>query len=154
MRRLIAGLLVLLAAERIDAQETAVVAMPLTPDLVEAYHEYAVARHNLIYYRQVTAPMKRQAVAAAMDRTRRDIAVLDRRLRSYAPVLLAGEFTPADTAAENDWLVRRQAAERLSYLQDQDIALMRLQGSTDELYQYEVLRAALRVRAAHAALEY
>ena len=29
---------------------------------------------------------------------------------------------------------------------------MRFSGETDELYQYDVLRAALRVRAAHAAL--
>jgi hypothetical protein len=149
MRGLIACLLVLMSTEFVRAQETVV---PLTPELVDAYREYTLARQQLIRYRQVILPMKQRAAANAVDQTRLEIAVLNRRLRDYEPVLRLGEFTPVQTAAENDLLTRNLAVQRLRQLQDDDIALMRFSGETDELYQYDVLRAALRVRLAQAAL--
>jgi hypothetical protein len=152
MRLVIACLLVLLAADSVRAQETVGRGVPLTPELVDAYRDYAIARQQLIRYRQVILPMKRQAASDAIEQTRFEIAVLNRRLRDYEPVLRVGEYSPVRTAAENDLLIRNLAAQRLRQFQDEDIALMRFSGETDELYQFDVLRAALRVQAARAAL--
>jgi hypothetical protein len=152
MRVLIACLLVLVSAGFVRAQEEVQAGVLLTQELVDAYREYAIARQQLIRYRQVILPMKRQAAADAVEQTRLEIAVLNRRLRDYDPVLRLGEFTPVQTAAENDLMTRNLAVQRLRQLQDDDMALMRFSGETEELYQYDVLRAALRVRLAQAAL--
>ena len=134
------------------SQETVTTGWQLTPELVDAYREYAIARQQLIQYRQVTLPLKRQMITNATAQTRLEIAVLNRRLTDYQPFLAVGDYSPVRTAAENDLLTRNAAAQRLRQLQDADIALMRFSGESDELYQYDVVRAALRVRAAHAAL--
>lgn len=151
MRLLIGCLLVLISAELVRAQEVVGQGVPLSLELVDAYRDYAIARQQLVRYRQVTLPMKRQAAADAIDQTQFEIAVLNRRLRDYVPVLRLGEFTPVQTAAENDLLTRNLAVQRLRQLQDDEIALVRFSGESDELYQYDVLRAALRVRMARAA---
>jgi hypothetical protein len=148
---MIAGLLVLISAGLVSAQEAVGPGIPLTLELVDAYREYALARQQLVRYRQVILPMKRQATYAAIDQARLEIAVLNRRLRDYESVLRLGEYSPVRTAAENDLLNRNLAVQRLRQLQDDDIALMRYSGETDELYQYDVLRAALRVRSALAS---
>jgi hypothetical protein len=134
------------------AQKTVATGWQLTPELVDAYREYAIARQQLIQYRQVALPHKRQMLADATAQTRLEIAVLNRRLTDYQPFLAVGDYSPVRTAAENDLLTRSAATQRLRQLQDADIALMRFSVESDELYQYDVLRAALRVRAAHAAL--
>ena len=153
MRRfVIASSFALLLSIAAHAQETVATGWRLTPELVDAYREYAIARQQLIHYRQVTLPLKRQTIADAMGQTQLEIAVLNRRLTDYQPFLAVGDYSPVRTAAENDLLTRNVAAQRLRQLQDADIALMRFSGESDELYQYDVLRAALQVRAAHAAL--
>jgi hypothetical protein len=152
MRLLMACLLMLMSTELLRAQDMVGQGVPLTLELVDAYREYAIARQQLVRYRRVILPMKRQAAADALQQTRLEIAVLNRRLRDYEPVLLVGDYSPVRTAAENDLLTRNLAAQRLRQLQDDDIALMRFSGETDEFYQYDVLRAALRVRAAQAML--
>jgi hypothetical protein len=152
MRFLNAVLLVLISAGFVRAQQLVGQGVPLTLELVDAYREYAIARQQLIRYRQVIQPMKRQAASDAIDQTRLEIAVLNRRLRDYDPVLRLGEYSLVRTAAENDFLSRNLAIHRLQQLQDEDIVLMRFSGETDELYQYDVLRAALRMRMAQAAL--
>jgi hypothetical protein len=96
--------------------------------------------------------MKRQAASDAIQQTGLEIAVLNRRLRDYGPVLRLGEYSPVRTAAENDLVTRNLAVQQLRQLQDEDIVLMRFSGETDELYQYDVLRAALRVRMAQSVL--
>ena len=53
MHRLIACLLVVLVADAARAQETVGQGVPLTVELVDAYREYAIARQQLIRYRQV-----------------------------------------------------------------------------------------------------
>jgi hypothetical protein len=149
----VAGCFVLsLSCAAAQAQETVAPGWQLTPELVEAYRDYAIARQQLIRYRQVTLPLKRQMLADATQQTQLELAVLNRRLADYRPFLVVGEYSPVRTAAENDFLTRNLTAQRLRQLQDEDIALMRFSGGTDELYQYDVLRAALRVRAAHAVL--
>jgi hypothetical protein len=154
MRRFVVACCLILALSSSVAysQETVATGWQLTPELVDAYREYAIARQQLIQYRQVTLPLKRQMITDATAQTRLEIAVLNRRLRDYQPFLVVGDYSPVRTAAENDLLTRNAAAQRLRQLQDADIALMRFSGESDELYQYDVLRAALRVRAAHAAL--
>lgn len=124
----------------------------LTPELVDAYREYALARQQLILYRQVTLPMKRQMLADASEQSRLELAVLGRRLMDYEPFLRVGDYSPVRTAAENDFLTRNVVAQRLRQLEDQELALMRFSGETDELYQFDVLRAAVRVRSVRAAL--
>ncbi len=126
-------------------------AIVLTPELVDAYRDYALARQQLIEYRQVTLPMKRQALADASAQTRLELAVLNRRLADYRPFLRVGDYSPVRTAAENDFLTRNLTAQQLKQLQEADLALMRYSGEADELYQYDVLRAAVRVYAARAA---
>jgi hypothetical protein len=123
----------------------------LTPELVDAYRDYAIARQMLIHYRQVTLPMQRQIVSDATAQTKLEIAVFNRRLNDYQPFLAVGDYSPVRTAAEDVLLTRNQAARRLRQLQDADLALMRFSGENDELYQYDVLRAVVRVRAAQAA---
>lgn len=154
MRRfIVAGCLILsLSCVAAKAQETAAAGWQLTPELVDAYREYALARQQLIRYRQVTLPLKRQMLTDATEQTQLELAVLNRRLTDYRPFLAVGDYSPVRTAAENDFLNRNLTTQRLRQLQDEEIALMRFSGETDELYQYDVLRAALRVRAAHAAL--
>ncbi|MDZ4659745.1 MAG: hypothetical protein SH868_19395 [Bythopirellula sp.] len=156
MRRFVAACgLVLSLSLAVNAQEnteSVATGWRLTPELADAYREYALARQQLIRYRQVTLPTKRQAVADATQQTQWELAVLNRRLADYRPFLAVGDYSPVRTAAENDFLNRNATAQRLRQLQDDDIALMRFSGETDELYQYDVLRAALRVRAAQAAL--
>ena len=124
----------------------------LTPELVDAYREYAVARQQLIYYRQVTLPQKRQVITNATAQTQLELAVLNRRLVDYRPFLSVGDYSPVRTAAENELLLRNATAQRLRQCQDAEIALMRFGGERDELYQYDVLRAAIRVRQVQAAL--
>lgn len=126
-------------------------AIVLTPELVDAYRDYALARQQLIEYRQVTLPMKRQGIANATEQTRLEMAVLNRRLADYRPFLRVGDYSPVRTAAENDFLTRNLSAQQLKQLQEADLALMRYSGEADELYQYDVLRAAARVYAARAA---
>jgi hypothetical protein len=152
MRLLIACLTLLMSVELAGAQEIVAQGPPLTLELVDAYRDYAIARQQLIRYRQVILPMKRQLAVDALEQTHLELAVLDRRLRDYVPALQIGEHSPVRTAAENDLLSRNAARQRLRRLQDEDIALMRFSGETDELYQYDLLRAALRVRMAQAAL--
>lgn len=136
------------AQENLPQGTTAIV---LTPELVDAYRDYALARQQLIEYRQVTLPMKRQALADATVQTRLELAVLNRRLADYRPFLRVGDYSPVRTAAENDFLTRNLTAQQLKQLQEADLALMRYSGEADELYQYDVLRAAVRVYAARAA---
>jgi hypothetical protein len=95
--------------------------------------------------------MKRQALADATAQTRLELAVLNRRLVDYRPFLRVGDYSPVRTAAENDFLTRHLTAQRHKQLQEADLALMRYSGEADELYQYDVLRAAVRVYAARAA---
>jgi hypothetical protein len=154
MRRLLACLLMLMISAAVRGQETISSGIQLTPEVVDAYREYAIARQRLLQYRQVVLPIKQQTVADAIDQTRWELAVLDRRLRDSAPFLRVGEYSPVRTAVENDFLTRNLAAQRLRQLQDQGIALMRFSGETDELYQFDVLRAALRIREARAAAGY
>jgi hypothetical protein len=123
----------------------------LTPELVDAYRDYAIARQKLIHYRQVTLPIKRQLMSDATAQTKLEIAVLNRRLTDYAPFVAVGDYSPVRTAAEDILLTRNLAAQRLGQLQDENLALMRFSGESDELYQYDVLRAVVRVRAAQAA---
>lgn len=148
MRLLLSCLLVLVAVSYVRAQENVGQGVVLTPELVEAYREYAIARHQLIRYRQVTLPAKRQTISAAIDQARWEIAILNRRLRDYGPALRLGEHSPVRTAAENDFLARNLTADRLRQLEDAEIALMRFSGAADELYQYDLLRAVLQVQAA------
>lgn len=150
MRFLLAICLVLTLSIVCPAQEQ-VTGYALTPELVDAYRDYAIARQQLIYYRQVTLPMKRQMVSDATAQTKLEIAVLNRRLTDYAPFLAVGDYSPVRTAAENELLTRNLAAQRLRQLQEADLAPMRFSGENDELYQYDVLRAVVRVRAAQAA---
>jgi hypothetical protein len=123
----------------------------LTPELVDAYRDYAIARQKLIYYRQVTLPMQRQMVSDATAQTKLELAVLNRRLTDYVPFLAVGDYSPVRTAAENDLMTRNLVAQRLRQLQDADLGIMRFSGESDELYQYDVLRAVVRVRAAQVA---
>jgi hypothetical protein len=136
------------AQENLPSTPAAVV---LTPELVDAYRDYALARQQLIEYRQVTLPMKRQALADVSAQTRLELAVLNRRLGDYRPFLRVGDYSPVRTAAENDFLTRNLTAQQLKQLQEADLALMRYSGEADELYQYDVLRAAVQVYAARAA---
>lgn len=151
MRLSLVCLVIVLAAGWGRAHEPVGLGTFVTPELATAYRDNAVARQQLIRYRQVTLPLKRQAVAAAIEQTRWEIALLNRRLRDYAPALRVGEFSPARTAAENDMVYLNAALQHLRMLQDEEIALMRFSGATDELYQYDVVRAELRVQAARAA---
>jgi hypothetical protein len=123
----------------------------LTTELVDVYRDYAIARQKLIHYRQVILPMQRQMVSDATAQTKLEIAVLNRRLTDYAPFLAVGDYSPVRTAAEDVLLTRNLATQRLGQLQDADLALMRFSGESEELYQYDVLRAVVRVRAAQAA---
>jgi hypothetical protein len=152
MRNLIFGCLLLLPFTPVGNAQEYASTWQLTPEIVDAYREYAVARQQLIHYRQVTLPMKRQVLQDATAQTKWELAVLNRRLADYQPFLRVGDYSPVRTAAENDFLTTNLAAQRLRQLQDSEIALMRFSGETDELYQYDVLRAAVRVRAARAAL--
>ncbi len=154
MRQFVVGccLALSLSCTAVRAQENVAPGWRLTPELVDAYRDYALARQQLVRYRQVTLPLKRQAVADAREQTRLELAVLNRRLTDYRPFLAVGDYSPVRTAAENDYLNRNLTDQRLRQLQDDEIALLRFSGENDELYQYDVLRAALRVRAAHAAL--
>lgn len=153
MRLLFGCLLVLVAGSYVHGQQSVGQGIALTPELVEAYREYAVARQRLIRYRQVELPANRQSVSDAIDQTRWEIAVLNRRLRDYGPALRLGEYSPVRTAAEGDFLTRNLAAQRLRQLRDDEIALMRFSGAADELYQYDLLRAVLQVRAARTLAE-
>jgi hypothetical protein len=148
----VGALLLSLSVTTVYAQETLAPAGQLTPELVDAYREYAIARQQLIRYRQVSLPLKRQAVADATQQTQLELAILNRRLADYRPFLAVGDYSPVRTAVENDFLSRNMTAQRLRQLQDVEIALMRYSGETDELYQYDVLRAAVRVRAVQSAL--
>lgn len=151
MRWVIACLLVSFSASVVRAEgEVVQPVILLTPELVDAYRDYAIARQQLVRYRQVILPAKQQMTADAINQTRWEIAILNRRLRDYDPFLRLGEYSPVRTAAENDFLTRNLAVQRLRQLQDDEISLMRFSGDTDELYQYDVLRAAMRVRAAQA----
>ena len=145
-------LMLLLSRAAAQAQETVASGWQLTPELADAYRDYALARQQLIRYRQVTLPLKRQLLTDATEQTQMELAVLNRRLIDYRPFLAVGDYSPVRTAAENDFLTRNLTSQRLRQLQDEEIALMRFSSESDELYQYDVLRAALRVRAAHAAL--
>lgn len=136
--------------ETVSAQETQYTV--LTPELVDAYREYALARQQLIRYRQVILPMKQQVLANASQQTKLELAVLNRRLADYQPFLAVGDYSPVRTAAENDLLTRNATAQRLRQIQEEEIALMRFRGETDELYQYDVLRAVMRIRAAQGLI--
>ncbi len=154
MRRLLIGCCLIFSSAAVHAQQLQTVAgvQPVTPELVDAYREYAIARQQLIHYRQVTLPLKRQMLADATQLAQLQVAVLNRRLADYRPFLAVGEYSPVRTAAENDLVARELTTQRLRQLQEEELALMRFAGESDELYQYDVLRAALRVRAAHAVL--
>jgi hypothetical protein len=151
MRFLLLALILVLSLPLACHAQEPVTGYALTPELVDAYRDYAIARQQLIYYRQVTLPMKRQMVSDATAQTKLEIAVLNRRLNDYQPFLAVGDYSPVRTAAEDVLLTRNAAAQRLRQLQDADLALMRFSGDSDELYQYDVLRAVVRVRAAQAA---
>lgn len=151
MRHLLLALCLAISLPLACHAQEQVTGYALTPELVDAYRDYAIARQQLIYYRQVTLPMKRQVVSDATAQTRLEIAVLNRRLNDYQPFLAVGDYSPVRTAAEDVLLTRNAAAQRLRQLQDADLALMRFSGDSDELYQYDVLRAVVRVRAAQAA---
>jgi hypothetical protein len=151
MRRLLLACCFVLLLPFVSRAQEPVTGYQLTPELVDAYRDYAIARQQLIYYRQVALPMKRQLVSDATAQTKLELAVLNRRLTDYGPFLAVGDYSSVRTAAENDLLTRNLAAQRLRQLEDADLALMRFGGETDELYQYDVLRAAIRVRAAQAA---
>jgi hypothetical protein len=151
MRFLLLALILVLSLPLACHAQEPVTGYALTPELVDAYRDYAIARQQLIYYRQVTLPMKRQMVSDATAQTKLEIAVLNRRLNDYQPFLAVGDYSPVRTAAEDVLLTRNAAAQRLRQLQDADLALMRYSGENDELYQYDVLRAVVRVRAAQAA---
>lgn len=150
MRFLLAVCLILSLSVVSHAQETAT-DYALTTELVDAYRDYAIARQQLIYYRQVTLPMKRQMVSDATAQTKLELAVLNRRLNDYQPFIAVGDYSPVRTAAEDVLLTRNAAAQRLRQLEDADLALMRFSRENDELYQYDVLRAFVRIRAAQAA---
>jgi hypothetical protein len=154
MRRLLVGCCLFLSCISAQAQQSESIASvrQVTPELADAYREYALARQQLILYRQVTLPLKRQMLADAAQLAKLQVAVLDRRLADYRPFLAVGEYSPLRTAAENDLVAREHIAQRLRQFRDEELALMRFAGESDELYQYDVLRAALRVRAAHAVL--
>jgi hypothetical protein len=149
--RCLLAICLLLSLSLVSHAQEPVAGYQLTPELIDAYRDYAIARQQLIYYRQVTLPMKRQLVSDSKAQTKLELAILNRRLNDYAPFLAVGDYSPIRTAAENDVLTRNLAAQRLHQLEDADLALMRFSGGTDELYQYDVLRAAIRVRAAQAA---
>ncbi len=121
-------------------------------ELVDAYHEYALARQNLVWYRQVILPQQRQTATDAIQQTTAEAQVLRRRLRDYQPFLAVGRHSPVRTAAENAHLNLLATEQSRRHWQDEETALMRFSGEVDKLYRYEVLRAALRVQAARAAI--
>lgn len=124
----------------------------LTPELVDAYRDYALARQQLLRYRQVVLPLQRQELDRAGELTSKQIAVLVRRLRDYNPFLAVGDYSPVRTAAENDNLALVAAKQNLERIRAEKIALMRYGYLTDEVLQIDVVRAVLRVHSARRAL--
>lgn len=118
----------------------------VTPEIVDAYHQLAMARWQLNYYRQIQLPQQREVINNAVKLAELQTAILNRRLTDYRPFLAVGQYSPVRTAAENDLVAREIAANQLRHLQEKQINVMRFSGEIDELYQYDVLRAALRIQ--------
>ena len=123
----------------------------LTPELVSAYRDLAVARQRLVNYRQSTLPQQRQDLQDATHMLSLRAQILRRRLADYEPFLAVGDYSPVRTAAENDWLELRHTEQRLQQVREQELTQMRQSGTCDDLYVYDVLLAALRVRAASSS---
>ncbi len=153
-RFLLTILLLILLSPSVEAQQQqslTINGVPLTPELVEAYRDLAIARQRLVHYRQVIQPQKQQALEDAIRLSAAEIAVLQRRLVDYEPFLAVGDYSAVRSAAEYDWLALISEQQNLRELRDKEIAQMRFRGETDDLYVYDVLRAAMRVRVAYAS---
>lgn len=156
MRRFVMTSLLLLifGCSTVQAQSNAewkINGVTLTPELVNAYHELAVARQRLIYYRQVSLPQQQRVLEDASRLSAAQILVLRRRLVDYEPFLAVGDYSAIRSEAEFDRLSLLAAQQNLRQLREQELAEMQFRGEKDNLYVYDVLRAAIQVRAAYAA---
>ena len=136
-------------ADSVATEESADQPAPVlvvTPELVDAHRDYQLARMRWQQYRLVELPRQRRALA---DQTRlldAEARVLRRRVRDYRPFLEVGRYSPARTAAENDRLALVSTEQRLRQLREERINAMRFSGQQAQLYELDVLRAALRLR--------
>ncbi len=147
-------LLLIFESSNVRAQSNAewkINGVTLTPELVNAYHELAIARQRLIYHRQVSLPQQQRALEDASRLSAAQILVLRRRLVDYEPFLAVGDYSAVRSAAEYDWLSLLSEQRKLRELREQELAEMQFRGEKDDLYVYDILRAAMRIRAAYAA---
>jgi len=128
--------------------QTAPVAPAISVDLVDAMVEWETARQQLIEYRQITLPSKRRALDDAIRQAEAELRIVNRRIRDYRPFLRVGDYSAVRLDAEYADMGRMEIEQELRELREARIHLMRFSHQTDQLYQLELLRAALRVRAA------
>ena len=118
----------------------------VTPELIEAHHAYQLAQLRWQQYRFVELPRQRRFLDDQVRLSESAIRVLERRLRDYRPLLLAGRYSPVRTAAENDRLTLQSTKQALRQLKTERINLMRYSRQNAQLYRLDVLRHAARVR--------
>lgn len=153
--------MVALAGDLLQAEETfigvsvAEAASPqaLTLELIQAHHDYQLAKFRRHEYRFVTLPQQRRALDNQIKFAEAEIAILHRRLRDYRPFLQVGRYSPVQTAAENHRLALIAAEQRLGQFKAAQVGLLRLTRQRNQLYQLDVLRAATRFAQARRALE-
>lgn len=122
----------------------------LTPELVEAHyaHQLALARWRQYRYREMHS--ERRLLDDEIRLSKAEIQVLERRLRDYQPFLQVGRHSPVRTAAENDQLALLYIRQALRQQQDARLDQIRERRQTAQLYELEVLHAALKYRQALA----
>ncbi|NOY30427.1 MAG: hypothetical protein GXP28_09725 [Planctomycetes bacterium] len=125
----------------------------VTVELIQAHHEYQLAKLRMHEYRFVTLPRQRRNLAEQTKFTEAEIAVLNRRLRDYRPFLRVGEYSPVRTAAQEHRLALMDAEQQLGRLKDERLGLLRLTRQYNQLYQLDVLQAATRLALARRAVE-
>ena len=144
------------AEEQVEAvpARPAVVKVPITPELIDAYRNLQVARLQMQKYRFVELPLLRRQLDDQIRLVETQTRNFRGRIRDYLPIEEVGDFSPVRQDVE-DYRLRVQASEALlRRLKDQRIALMRTTRHSLELYQFDILRAAAQVsRAKRAALQ-
>lgn len=119
----------------------------LTPELIEAHHDYQLAQLRLQKYRFQELPRQRQLLDQQVRLAESELRLLRRRVRDYRPFLQVGRYSPARTAAENDRLALLTVEQELELLRTERINLMRFSRQNRQLYELDVLRTAAKVLA-------